>query len=89
MKKARHLLGMLLLMSLTFFPAYGLSEEMVNINTASEEELLKLPGMTEGGAKAIIRHRQVHGEFIQLEELKVIPLIAPIYDQIKDKVVLE
>ena len=89
MRKARNLLGMFLLVSLAFFPVRVLSEEKLNINTASVEELMKLPKMTEARAKAIIIYRKGHGELVQLEELELIPQVAPIYDQIKDRLVLE
>ncbi len=89
MTKARNLLGVFLLVNLAFFPAHVLSEEKLNINTASVEELMKLPEMTEARAKAIIVYRKGHGELIQLEELELIPQVDPIYDQIKDRLVLE
>ena len=42
----------------------------VNINTASKEELMTLPGIGEVKALAILAYRQEHGSFSTLEELK-------------------
>jgi competence protein ComEA len=64
-------------------------EKKVNINTATQQELMKLPDMNEARAKAIINYRTGNGELIQLEELKLIPQVAPIYDKIQGRLVLE
>ena len=64
-------------------------DDKVNVNTASEAELMKLPDMTEARAKAIINYRKSSGEFIQADELELIPQVKPIYPKIKDKVVVE
>ena len=44
----------------------------VNINTASAEELQKLPGIGPATARAIIRHRTRNGPFRRVEELLII-----------------
>ena len=44
--------------------------DKVNINTASKEELMTLPGIGETKAKAILAYRKEHGPFSSLEELK-------------------
>lgn len=64
-------------------------EKRLNINAATEEDLMKIPKMTTARAKAILIHRKGHGEFIQLRELQMIPNVSPIYDGIKDKLALE
>jgi competence protein ComEA len=61
----------------------------VNINTASEQELMKLPDVSEARAKAIVSYRKSNGEFIQVDELELIPQVKPIYGKIKDLVVVE
>ena len=42
----------------------------VNINTASKEELMTLPGIGESKALAILAYRQQNGPFSNLEDLK-------------------
>lgn len=42
---------------------------LININTASREELEKLPGIGEGLAARIIEHRGLHGAFRRAEHL--------------------
>jgi competence ComEA-like helix-hairpin-helix protein len=63
--------------------------DKVNINTASEQELMKLPDMNEARAKGIVSYRKSSGEFIQVDELELIPQVKPIYNKIKDLVVVE
>lgn len=60
--------------------------DKVNVNTAAEADLMKLPEMSEARAKAIISYRQSTGEFIQVEELELIPQVKPIYPKIKNLV---
>ena len=43
---------------------------LVNINTASIEELKTLQGIGEVRAEAIIKYREAHGPFKSLEDLK-------------------
>jgi competence ComEA-like helix-hairpin-helix protein len=61
----------------------------VNVNTASEQELLELPEMTVARARAIINYRESTGELIQVEELELIPQVKPIYPKLKGLVVVE
>ena len=44
--------------------------EIININTASIEELDKLPGVGEATANKIVNHREENGEFKSIEEIK-------------------
>ena len=57
---------------------------LVDINSASAEELDKLPGVGPARAKAIISHRPYNGKD-DLAQRKVIP--QNVYDQIKDKII--
>lgn len=43
---------------------------LININTASVEELMMLPGIGETRAKAIVLYREEHGSFSSIEEIK-------------------
>ena len=61
-------------------PAGGL----VDVNSASAEELDKLPGVGPARAKAIIANRPYNGKD-DLVQRKIIP--ANVYNQIKDKVI--
>jgi competence protein ComEA len=63
--------------------------DKVNVNTATEQELAKLPEMSEARAKGIINYRKSTGEFIQIDELELIPQVKPIYPKIKDLVTVE
>lgn len=59
----------------------------INVNTATMEELDKLPGIGSARAQAIIEYRQEHGRFLQIDDLKQVPGIGvKMFDQIRDKV---
>jgi DNA uptake protein ComE-like DNA-binding protein len=60
------------------------SAGLVDINSASAEELDKLPGVGEARAKAIIAHRPYNGKD-DLVNRKIIP--TNVYAQIKDKII--
>lgn len=46
--------------------------ELININTASEQELEKLPGIGKGLAERIIEHREKYGPFRRAEHLIIV-----------------
>lgn len=83
------LAGALVLAGALLCPAGALADAKLNVNTASEQELLKLPEMNEARAKAIINYRKSTGELIQVDELELIPQVKPIYSKIKELVVVE
>ena len=58
--------------------------ELLDINSASAEELDKLPGVGPARAKAIITHRPYFGKD-DLVNRKIIP--SNVYAQIKDKII--
>lgn len=58
---------------------------LVNINTATETELLTLTGVGPSKAKAIIEYREKHGKFSNPEELRNVTGIGEsIFNKIKD-----
>lgn len=77
------------LLAVLLAPAPVRGGEKVNVNTATREELLKLPEMNEARVKAILNYRVTEGELIQLEELELVPQVKPIFPKIKDHLVLE
>ena len=62
----------------------------VNINTASMEELMTLPGIGESKALAIMAYRKEHGGFSSIEELKEISGIKDgVFSKIEDYIVID
>ena len=49
------------------------AEHKVNINEASQAELMKLAGVGAGAAKKIIAWREAHGPFKRLHDLENVP----------------
>lgn len=48
------------------------SESAININTASADELEKLPGVGEKRARRIVEHREKFGKFRRLEHILLV-----------------
>jgi competence ComEA-like helix-hairpin-helix protein len=53
-------------------PTRPAQNPLININTASREELEKLPGIGEGIAARIVEHRARHGAFRRVEHLLMV-----------------
>ena len=61
--------------------------ELVNINTATKEELQTISGIGEGKAQAIIDYREENGNFNSIEDiLNVSGIGESIYEKIKDHI---
>jgi competence protein ComEA len=50
-------------------PAYA-TEGVVNVNTATAEELVRLPGIGDAKARAILDYRKEKGAFKSVEQLR-------------------
>jgi competence protein ComEA len=48
-------------------------ERKIDLNTASRDELLAVPGINPVRADAIIRYREEHGGFRSVDDLKNLP----------------
>jgi competence protein ComEA len=71
-------------------PAPVVAKEVVNINTATVDQLKLLPGIGPKKAKAIVEHRTKMGDFKAIEDLKMIKGITDkVIAKLKDKAVLE
>lgn len=58
--------------------------ELININTATKEKLLTIPGIGEAKAKAIIKYREANGNFNSIEDIqKVEGIGSKLYEEIK------
>lgn len=60
---------------------------LVDINTASLEELCTLPGIGKARAEAIIAYRQENGSFTTIEDIMLVSGIkSGMYEDLKDKI---
>lgn len=65
------------------------SSRQVNINTATKDELMTLPGIGESKAEAIIKYRDKNGPFQSIQDITKIPGIKEgVYNNIKDYIVV-
>lgn len=65
------------------------TQEKVNINTASKEELMKIPTVGETRAEHILAYRKEHGKFSSISDIKKVSGIKDgVFDKIKDYIVV-
>jgi len=64
-------------------PTFSDAEKKVNVNTASAEELIQLPGIGEVLAARIVAYREEHGPFQSLDALKQ---VSGIGDKLVEKI---
>jgi competence protein ComEA len=68
-------------------PAKVGPNDMVNINTATLEQLITLPGIGEDRANAILSYRDQHGPFTKIEDLQNVEGIGEgIFNSLKNNV---
>jgi competence ComEA-like helix-hairpin-helix protein len=68
---------------LTTVPIFSQPAECINVNTASAEEISRLPGIGPGMAAQIVEHRHKHGRFKRAQDIIIVPrLSAKLYRQI-------
>ena len=66
------------------------TDEIININTASVSELSLLKGISQGYAKRIIKYRETSGRFEVIEDIMKVPGIGEKkFMEIKDKIKVE
>lgn len=76
-------------MPVVYNGASNIGEKLININTATVEELCKLEGVGENTAKKIINYRNDKGKFKTKEELKNVPGIgASKYNSLKNDITI-
>jgi competence protein ComEA len=65
------------------------SSALINLNTATKEQLMTLPGIGDALAQNIIDYRLANGGFKSIDELENVKLIGQArYDKIKDLVIV-
>lgn len=63
------------------------TNEKININSATEEELMTISGIGEAKAKAIINYREENGNFNNIEDIMNVSGIGQsLYDKIKENI---
>lgn len=84
MKKIIFFISVFVFISLSF------AFEKINLNTADEYTLAKVPGIGKLIARRIVEYRQKNGKFKKIEELKNIKgIVNERYEAIKDKVYID
>ena len=70
--------------------ASQVQDDKVHINTAGIEELMKLPGVGQARAEAIISYREEHGTFVSPEDImKVSGIKTALFEKMKDNIAVD
>ena len=90
MKKIFAILTALVTLSITIGPLWGDDSEMVNINTASAEELQLLYRVGPKYAARIIEYRDKNGPFEKPEDIIKVPGIGQkTFERNRDRIIVE
>lgn len=82
-------LSFLLILFLYLLKSLGLAFEVIDLNSATIEDIIKIPGIGKVTAKNIIEYREKNGPFNSLEDLLKVKGIGPKkLEQIKPYVTL-
>ena len=66
------------------------TEKLININTATKESLMTLPGIGESRAESIIAYREQNGYFSSVEDImKVSGIKEAAFEKIKDYICIK
>ena len=66
------------------------TEEPININTATEAELIKLKGIGRNVARRIIEYREAHGEFKKPEDIRKVSGVGKgLWEQNRDRIAVK
>lgn len=66
------------------------TENRININTATETELVRLKGIGHGVAKRIIEYRQTHGDFKRPEDIRKVSGVGRVlWEQNRDRIAVK
>lgn len=68
-KKITCCMAFLLMFSLLASGLYAEEDDKINLNSATVEELAKIPGLNQELAEKIIEVREENGEFVDMDEL--------------------
>ncbi|MFC1838385.1 helix-hairpin-helix domain-containing protein [Thermodesulfobacteriota bacterium] len=89
-KKITFFTAFFIIFSLLSPGLYAEDEDKINLNSATVEELAKVPGINKELAKRIIEAREDNGEFVDMEELLDIEEIdEKLLDQLKKYIKIE
>ena len=65
----------------------NLGAEIININTAGKQELMKLPKIGPVTAERIMRYREDYGSFVELDDLMKVKGIGPkLLERLKNRI---
>ena len=65
----------------------NLGTEIININTAGNQELMKLPKIGPVTAERIMRYREDYGSFVELDDLMKVKGIGPkLLERLKNRI---